>query len=240
MSTILLLILGSCEHKPIITIGIEVKLCSHRAVNATARDFHGFTREMSFARLVLSTSSVEEMPRFSSNALPSREIGRDLVQQCLKEWFALYPVLSKTALFGSLEAVYQQRGYPATPLHRWNIWLVFAIALMSRSHVKGDSAYRDAVRYASNALEHVEAIIQPGSIAGLQAMLLLVLYAMLDPSHFKGWYLIGVASRVMADLGLHQEPAEELRMKEPYLMLRRRIFYCVYNLDRSIQGSFIA
>ncbi|MCJ1475877.1 hypothetical protein MMC13_004541 [Lambiella insularis] len=218
---------------------IEVKLSSRRAVNATARDFHGFTKEMSFARLVLSTSSVEEMPRFSGNALPSRETGRDLVQQCLKEWFTLYPILSDTAIFGSLEAVYQQRGYLATSLHRWNLRLAFAIALMSRSRIRGDSAYRDAVRHASSALENVEAVIQPGSIAGLQAILLLVLYAMLDPSHFNGWYLIGVASRVTADLGLHQEPAEELRVKEPYLMLRRRIFYCVYNLDRAISLAHV-
>ncbi|MCJ1403578.1 hypothetical protein MMC11_006801 [Xylographa trunciseda] len=208
------------------------------SVNATARDFHGFTKEMSFARLVLSTSSVEEMPRFSSNALPSRELGRELVQQCLKEMFSLYPVLTDTAIFGSLDAVYQQRGYSTKP-HSWDVRLSFAIALMSRSRSKGDHLYRDAVRHASSALEFAEDVILPGSIASLQAILLLVLYSMLDPSHFNSWYLIGVASRVMTDLGLHQEPAEELRIKESHLMLRRRIFSCVYTLDRAISLAYV-
>ncbi|MCJ1386365.1 hypothetical protein MMC17_009491 [Xylographa soralifera] len=208
------------------------------SVNATARDFHGFTKEMSFARLVLSTSSVEEMPRFSSNALPPRELGRELVQRCLREMFSLYPVLTDTAIFGSLDAVYQQRGY-ITALHRWDVRLSFAIALMSRSPSKGGQMYRDAVRHASSALEDAEAVILPGSIASLQAILLLVLYSMLDPSHFNSWYLIGVASRVMADLGLHQDPAEELRVKEPHLILRRRIFSCVYTLDRAISLAYV-
>ncbi|MCJ1396389.1 hypothetical protein MMC18_009279 [Xylographa bjoerkii] len=193
---------------------------------------------MSFARLVLSTSSVEEMPRFSSNALPSRELGRELVQQCLKETFSLYPVLTDTAIFGSLDAVYQQRGY-STVSHCWDVRLSFAIALLSRSRSKGDHLYRDAVRHASSALEVAEAVILPGSIASLQAIILLVLYSMLDPSHFNSWYLIGVASRVMADLGLHQEPAEELRVKESHLMLRRRIFSCVYTLDRAISLAYV-
>ena len=186
---------------------------------------------MSFARLVLSTSSVEEMPRFSSNTLPTRELGRELVQQCLQEMFSLYPVLTDTAIFGSLEAVYQQSGHH-TALHHWDVRLSFAIALMSRSRSKGDLRYREAVCHASSALERAEAVILPGSIAGLQAILLLVLYSMLDSSHFNSWYLIGVASRVMVDLGLHQDPAEELRVKGSHLMLRRRIFACVYTLDR--------
>ena len=186
---------------------------------------------MSFARLVLSTSSIEEMPRFASKALPSRELASELVQQCLKEMFSLYPVLTDTAIFGSLDAVYQERGY-STASHSWDVRMTFAIAMMSRSQSKGDHPYRDAVRYASSALEDAEDVILPGSIASLKAILLLVLYSMLDPSHFNSWYLIGVASRVMADLGLHQEPTKELRVKEAHLMLRRRIFSCVYTLDR--------
>ena len=110
--------------------------------------------------------------------------------------------------------------------------MILAIALVSRSQVKDDTLYRDAVRYASSALKHAESVLQPGSVAGLQAILLLVIYSMLDPSHFNSWYLIGVASRVMVDIGLHQEPAEDLRVNKSQLTLRRQIFHCVYTLDR--------
>lgn len=110
--------------------------------------------------------------------------------------------------------------------------MILAIALISRSRVKDDTFYRDAVRHASSALEHAESVLQPGSVAGLQAILLLVVYSMLDPSHYNSWYLIGVASRVMVDIGIHQEPAEDLRVNKSQLILKRRLFYCVYTLDR--------
>jgi len=184
---------------------------------------------MSFARLVLSTSSVEKMPRYSSNTLFPREHARALVQQCLDEVLNLYPIFTATAVYGSFEAVYQRA---PTPLHWWNTCMILAIALASRSRVKDDALYRDAVRHASSALEHAESVLQPGSVAGLQAILLLVIYSMLDPSHFNSWYLIGVASRVMVDIGVHQEPAEDLRVNKSQLILKRRIFHCVYTLDR--------
>ena len=184
---------------------------------------------MSFARLVLSTSSVEKMPRYASNTLFPREHARVLVQQCLDEVLSLYPIFTDTAVYGSFEAVYQRAH---TPLHLWNTCMILAIALVSRSQVKDDDPYKNAVRHASSALEHVESVLQPGSVAGLQAVLLLVIYSMLDPSHFNSWYLIGVASRVMVDIGIHQEPAEDLRVNRAEIMLKRRIFYCVYTLDR--------
>ena len=189
---------------------------------------------MSFARLVLSTSSADEMPRFARNAFPSQNATRELIQHCQKHVYALYPVLTDTALYGSLQAFYLQRDSDSLAIHRWNIRLTLAIALISQAKSKTDTNYHEAVRHVSGALEDVEKVIQPGSIAGVQAVLLLVLYSMYDPSHFKSWYLIGVASRIMVDLGLHQEPPEELRIKESQQELRRRIFYCVYSLDRWI------
>ena len=204
-----------------------------RSVNATARDYHGFTKEMSFARLVLSSSSVEEMPRFSRNSFPPRDVAISLIQRYLRCVSIQYPVLSETALFGSLDAVYQNVRH-ARPLDHWNIRMVLAIALASCSQSKDDTHYRDAVRHVSTALEQVESVVQPGSMAGIQAILLLVLYSLIDPSHFNNWYLVGVASRVMVDLGLHQDPAGDSRIKESQLELRRRIYQCVYALDRLI------
>lgn len=178
------------------------------------------------------------MPQNQPSTLPPRDTAVTLVQYSLKEIFSLYPVLSETAVFGSLEAVYQRREY-ADPWDRWVIRMIFANSLISQSRSKGDPQYCEAVRHASSAMEVIEAVLHPGSVAGIRAVLLLVLYSMKDPSHFRSWYLIGVASRVTIDLGLHQEPSDDLRMKESQLQLRRRIFYCVYALDRyKLYGRF--
>ena len=110
--------------------------------------------------------------------------------------------------------------------------MIMAISLAASSRKRGDLRYTNAVMHASEAFMFMEKVIQPGSILGLQALLLLVLYALWDPHHFNSWYLIGIASRVMVDLGLHQDPCNGLPTQKPQLESRRCIFHSIYALDR--------
>ena len=55
----------------------------------------------------------------------------------------------------------------------------------------------------------------------------------MDPHHFDSWSLIGAASRAITDLGLHQDPPKGTPMLKGKLELRRRVFHCIYALDRS-------
>ena len=178
------------------------------------------------------------MPTPSANALPPRDFATMLAQEYIRKVSVLYPVLTDTAIFGSLEAAYQHKGQFCLPSDRWNVRMVLAIALLSRSQAKGDAQYQNAVLHASAALEQREAVIQPGAIPSVQAVLLLVIYSLLDPSHFNSWFLIGIASRIMVDIGLHQEPPEDQRLKSSQVELRRRVFYCVYSLDRLEPKTF--
>lgn len=202
-------------------------------MNATARDFYGFTKEISFAKLVLLTSSLQRMPKFKENALPPRYAITPLLQHYLDNIHVLYPFLSETKLFTSLDALYYDSGRHANATDHWTVRLVLAIALSSLSRQRGDVQYHDANCHAAAAFEWTEMVLQPGSIIGIQAILLLVLYAMLDPHHFNSWYLIGVASRAMVDLGIHQDSAEFFQVKDSETDSRRRIYLSVYALDRS-------
>lgn len=200
-------------------------------MNATARDFLGFTKEMSFARLVLSTSSLEPMPKATGTMLPPRHTITPLIQYFLSNVFALYPFLSESGIFAALDAQ-RDGGLYATAMDHWTVRMVIAISLASLSRKRGDGCYSNAVLHAAEAFEHVEKVLQPGSIAGIQVLLLSVIYAMLDPHHFNSWYLIGIASRVMVDLGLHQDPPEELPVQNSQLEKRRLVYHSVYALDR--------
>ena len=180
------------------------------------------------------------MPKFANNVLPPRYETTPLFKHYLKNIHPLYPFLSESKLFQSIDAVYQENGRHALPIDHWTIRLVAATALASLSRKRGDTEYQNAVRHAAAALEEIETVVHPGSIVGIQAILQLVLYAMLDPRHFKSWYMVGLAARVMVDLGLHQIPPEELRYKNYELDLRLRVYDCVYALDRSVTQSFPA
>ena len=203
------------------------------SVNATAGGCPGFMVDMSFARLVLATACHQDLHIDAPQPLPSRDICRSLARQCSDNVFAFYGgVLSETAVFGALESAHQRDGRFCRAMEMWIAHLVLAIAFMSRSHYQHDSYYRDGTSHAATALRYSEDVIQTGSVAGVQAVLLLVLYAMLDPSRLNCWYLIGVASRIMVDIGLHQGSFAKGRYGKQQSELRRRVFYSVYSLDR--------
>ncbi|KAI9673549.1 MAG: hypothetical protein M1829_004056 [Trizodia sp. TS-e1964] len=204
------------------------------AVDATTRDFHGFTSFMSFSRLVLSSSVSLEIPSSRARLLPPRHAAMPLIQHYLDKIFVLLPVFTETALFASIDAVYQNNGHNASDLDHWFVNMVLAVASASLSRSQDDQQYENAVGFTATALKRAEAVIRPGSISGIQALVLLAEYAMLDPHHFDSWYLIGVASRVMIDSGLHQDPPKQSQVSKAKLELRRKVFYCVYSLDRSI------
>jgi hypothetical protein len=184
---------------------------------------------MSFARLVLYTSSLKTMPQPTGLPLPARVVITPLIQYYIDKVLVLYPFLSETAIFAALA---EHQGSQCTPMARWTVRMVAAISLASMSCKRGDQHYVEAVGHAAEAFQSIEAVVQPGSMQGIQSLLFLVIYAMLDPHHFNSWYLIGITSRVTVDLGLHQELPSDTQTPKPHLDFRRRVFHCVYALDR--------
>ncbi|KAI9722253.1 MAG: hypothetical protein M1812_001725 [Candelaria pacifica] len=204
------------------------------AVNATARDFYGFTSAMSYARLVLSASSREALLPLAANQLPPRHLATQLIQHYLDNVFILLPFFSETVFFASIDALYHDAGRHASDMDHWTVRMALAIAALSLSQTHGDARYLEGVSYAATCLNFAEKVLHPGSIAGIQATLFLIQYAMLDPHHFDCWYLVGVASRAMVDLGLHEDPPPQSQTNKAVLDIRRRVYYCVYSLDRSL------
>ncbi|KAK8196756.1 hypothetical protein M8818_006923 [Zalaria obscura] len=205
-------------------------------VNATARDYYGFTSAMSYARLILSACSKDQFPAGLTTALPPRHLASITIQHYFDNTFSLLPLFDEASFYASVDAVYNSganRGSGATAFDHWCVRLVLAIAEATLSEQRGDPHYMEAVGHVSAALVYAEQVLFPGAISSVQAILLLVEYAMLDPHHLDSWGLIGAASRAMVDLGLHQDPPKGTPISKAKLDLRRRVFYCVYALDRS-------
>ncbi|KAH7069142.1 fungal-specific transcription factor domain-containing protein [Paraphoma chrysanthemicola] len=202
------------------------------AVNATARDFYGFTTEMSYARLIQSASTKEPLPTGMTKALPARYAANPLIQHYLNNIYTLLPVFEEATLYSSVDAVYQQ-GNSASSWDKWTVRMVLAIASLSQSESRGDTLYSDAVGHVNAALENAEDVLHPGYVTSIQALVLWTIYATMDPHHFDSWTLIGAASRAMVDLGIHQDPSKNVAISKSKLEIRRRVYWCVYSLDRS-------
>ncbi|KAK4942083.1 hypothetical protein LTR10_018119 [Elasticomyces elasticus] len=209
-------------------------------VNATSRDFHGFTSTVSFAKLLLSAAARDELPPTDTRGLPPRYAITPMISHYMDNIYVLLPFFSETDLMSSLSRIYNDTsagGSTVAPLDVWNVRLILAIAYASCSQRRGDENDKTALQHMTAARSLAGYVLHPGSIAGLQALLLLVQYALVDPAHFDSWYLAGMASRLMVDLGLQCEPPAELKISKSALDLRRRIFYCTYALDRLVSMS---
>lgn len=155
-----------------------------------------------------------------------------LVQYYLDNIFALYPVFSETALFNALDAVYQVNGRTVTEFEYWLLYMVFAIASTCQSRSNRDAHYADGLAWVGRALHFADKVLIPGYVSQIQALVLLVQYSMLDPAHFDSWQLIGFACRAIVDLGFHQDPPKDQQADKNNTEMRRKLYYCVYSLDR--------
>lgn len=108
---------------------------------------------------------------------------------------------------------------------------------------KGQTHY-EPEQYHAAAVLHLETFLSQskGGLEELQAVLLLAGYALLRPVSPGLWYIVGVALRLAVDLGLHYEDSDAKEVKkdgkegrrEWSRELRRRLWWCVYSLDRLV------
>ncbi|KAJ9287472.1 transcriptional regulator family: Fungal Specific TF [Paecilomyces variotii] len=203
------------------------------SVNATSRDFKGITSRTSFAQLLLTVAMGEPLPQHPSKTLPPRHEATGLLEFYFDNIFTQLPFFAETNFWTSVDAVYQEGGRFAKPFDHWIVRMVLAIASTSFSQQRGDQDQKRALSLVSAALDYSEDVLHPGSIPGIQAILLLAQYSLVDPEHFRSWYLVGCAARVMADLGLHQDLPSGAIPKDR-LELRRKVFHCIYSLDRYV------
>lgn len=187
---------------------------------------------MSYARLMLAACTAHPLPQ-SFVPLPPRHEVNPLIDWYFNTVFVLLPIFDETSFYTSVTAVYNADDRrPASPFDFWILRIVLAIASISRSEHRGDNSYVEAVGHMNAALKHAEDVLHPGSVESIQALLVLFQYATCDPHHLDAWTIIGAASRAMVDLGMHQDPPKPSAMPRARTELRRRVYYCVYALDR--------
>ena len=190
---------------------------------------------MSYARLILSACSKDPMPEMTV-PLPARHLVTVTIKNYVDNVFSLLPFFDETSLYYSVDAVYKAEtdsNAVVADYDHWCVRMILAMSHASMSQQRGDQHYMEGCGHASVALKYAETVLRPGVISSVQALLFLAEYAMSDPHHFDSWSLIGAASRAMVDLGLHHDPQKGTVVSKAKLELRRRVYWCVYMLDRS-------
>ncbi|KAI1650616.1 fungal-specific transcription factor domain-containing protein [Daldinia loculata] len=204
------------------------------SINATTRDFEPTMSNMTFARLVLAAASNDPLPNVVDLTLPPKQDAVALVQYYMTNIYSLFPAFPETTLYTILEQMYSFQERAIKDVDYWLVYMVLAVGSAAQSRAKNDNYYRNGLRFVAQALQHADRALMPGYTTQIQSLILLTQYSMLDPAHFDSWHLIGFTSRAVIDLGFHQDPPPEQLSDKAVLDMRRKTFYCVYSLDRSI------
>lgn len=78
-------------------------------------------------------------------------------------------------------------------------------------------------------------MVKLNTLESIQAILCCAMYSIRSPVGVSVWLLSGLALRQCTELGLHRKMCWSKFDSNPLkVQLRRRIFWCCYNLDRAI------
>ncbi|KIW62601.1 hypothetical protein PV04_10761 [Phialophora macrospora] len=161
-----------------------------------------------------------------------------LVQSYIEKILPMFPYVDGECLQRQFHRVYPPRRNPAD-YDVFVISMVLSITTMS-------SRFRDSSKIAStsqdifkNALNYAGALYET-SIASLQGVMLLIQYSWLMPDASSLWHLVSHGMRMAVELGLHRDPVETIehgRLSDFEVQMRRRIFWVMYEMDRSVSAT---
>ncbi|KIW18578.1 hypothetical protein PV08_02866 [Exophiala spinifera] len=107
-------------------------------------------------------------------------------------------------------------------------------AIASANKARHHSAYdTESMSYYADALQCVEEVTSDVSVDALQALLLLICFAVFHPRKGDFWKLLDFACRLSVELNLHTETNDEYE-DEKIKRRRRWIFWGLYCVERTI------
>ncbi|KAJ5161925.1 hypothetical protein N7492_007317 [Penicillium capsulatum] len=225
---------------------------------------------------------LQTRPMMKRAAFPDRELAERLVDLYFEHANPQMPILHRGDFMELLDRTYLLEEKDRSPRALYILNIVFAIgagiifedkpqssddeshpgrgrASSTTKRPRLSSYQYQPEEYHASAIVHLESFLGSSSSEGfggleeLQAVLLLASFALLRPVAPGLWYIVGVATRLAVDLGLHYEDgvgldsgskngnqvqpridARERGRREWIRDMRRRLWWCVYSFDRLV------
>lgn len=183
------------------------------------------------------------------NALPPRQMAKSLIDAYLAHDALCYPIVHPKQVSAAVENIYANAGQNRiSPFHGFvfNMLLAIATAQVYKFHWQ---VLPDAETHHQRAMAYLDSVLSAGGLHGLQAMLLSCQFRLSSSTKDASgslWHMVGVASRMCFELGLHREstysfgPASLRRGEDELLsiseleQIHRQCFWCVFCLDRVV------
>ena len=161
---------------------------------------------------------------------------------------ALYQCVAASTL-----APYQQNGWPANlqpfsyngeefvpedpkpiPIsaHIAAFQLLMALSIGATLQIRGRRYSHNPKIFFNSAINLSTHVFGSISLPVLQSILLVIVHSLIDPDGCDVWTLTHIAMAHAVDLGIHREASNSGLFSPIAVDVRRRVFFCVYSLDR--------
>ena len=182
---------------------------------------------------------IDELMAQSIKEPPSDEAGTKMVRAYLVQLHPRYPLLDPQELWQLHERRLDLAASGDVSKNGrfgiFKLYLVYAIgATLVQLTDKRSGLAPEGIYMA--ALQHISAARESRTVENIEAMTLLVIYHLRSASSHGMWYMIGLAMRTCIDLGMHRG-GNERRVPAGEVDRRRRLFWTVYSLERTIAIS---
>ncbi|EMC95302.1 hypothetical protein BAUCODRAFT_25369 [Baudoinia panamericana UAMH 10762] len=193
-----------------------------------------------------STASRPE-PAQKLEDLPPQHIAQRLLTAFLEHDNLAYPFISPLSIIETAERIYTEDGYYASKASPYEVFVFNMVLAIASAHVsKFDwQMLSGAELYQSRAFARMDHVLSHGSVESLQCLLLILIWrtgSSVKDNSASMWHTVGIAVRMVLELGLHRESAYAIRETseldvtklQAYRQqeLSRRCFWCVVSMDR--------
>ncbi|KAF0320327.1 C6 transcription factor [Colletotrichum asianum] len=185
--------------------------------------------------------TVEDLLAHGVKEPPSVEQGSKMLRAYMSQLHSKYPFLEPEELWKLHGERVALAGTPPQSLSKaerfgvFKLYLVYAMGATLVQLTQRGPGFSPEALYIT-ALQHISAARESRTVQNIEAMTLLVMFHLRSTSSHGLWYMIGLAMRTSIDLGLHRA-AHENNLSESVVQRRRRLFWSVYLLERTIAIS---
>jgi Fungal specific transcription factor domain len=122
-------------------------------------------------------------------------------------------------------------GYSPEPIKAFFVYAVSAVGALTGP--LAGASFPEGLYASAESL--FEKVIQLNTLESIQAILCCAMYSLRSPVGVSLWTLSGLALRQCTELGLHRKiPWSNVESNFLKTEMRRRVFWCSYNLDRAV------
>ncbi|RGP63185.1 hypothetical protein FSPOR_8767 [Fusarium sporotrichioides] len=126
------------------------------------------------------------------------------------------------------------RGESGHSLSSFRVNMVLAIATAETNSKHLSQQQHTHRAFFQAAIKDLTTVLSADDLDCIQCLLLLCLYGTNEPQSVNIWYTLGLALRIGLGMDLHREETSGTGQSLLSREMTRRIFWCIYTLDRSM------